>query len=328
MPAAATCTKIEATLTHRSAPHIPVLLEEVLRLLRPAPGMTIVDATLGPGGHAEAFLEAVGPDGRVIGVDRDPETLRLACERLARFGDRFVALHGDHRDLVPRLHAAGIVIVDGVLADLGISSFQLDDAARGFSFTSDGPLDMRMDPTSGDATAADLIASLDERALRAGITTWGEERLSGRIARAIVRERSRHPILTTGELASIVESAAGPAARRFRIHPATRTFQALRIMVNHEIEGIPAFVNGAVSLLRRGGRLGVISFHSLEDRAVKTSMHGLADRCVCPPGLPVCGCGRENIVRHVTTRVVVPSPEEVASNPRSRSAKLRVVERL
>ena len=328
MPAGVTCRKIEATLTDRSAPHVPVLLGEVLRLLRPASGMTIVDATLGPGGHAEAFLEAVGPDGRVIGLDRDPDTLRLARERLARFGDRFLALHGDHRELVPRLHAAGIVIVDGVLADLGISSFQLDDAARGFSFANDGPLDMRMDPTSGDPTAADLVASLDEHALRAGISNWGEERLAGRIARSIVRERSRRPILTTGELASIVEAAAGPAARRFRIHPATRTFQALRIMVNREIEGIPALVNGGVSLLRRGGRLGVISFHSLEDRAVKTSMHGLADRCVCPPGLPICGCGRENIVRHVTTRVVVPSPEEIASNPRSRSAKLRVVERL
>jgi 16S rRNA (cytosine1402-N4)-methyltransferase len=215
-----------------------------------------------------------------------------------------------------------------VLADLGISSYQLDDPSRGFAFSSDGPLDMRMDPSSGDPPAAELVATLDEASLRSLIGTWGEERLAGRIARAIVRERAKGPITTTRELARIVEAAAGPAARRFRIHPATRTFQALRIAVNREIEGIPAFVAGAVSLLRRGGRLGVISFHSLEDRAVKRSMHDLADRCVCPPGLPVCGCGRENIVRIVTSRAVVPSPEEIASNPRARSAKLRVVERL
>jgi 16S rRNA (cytosine1402-N4)-methyltransferase len=305
-----------------------VLLEEVLELLRPAAGMTLVDATLGPGGHAEALLEAVGPEGRVIGIDRDSETIAFARERLARFGDRFLALQGDHRDLVPRLHAAGIVIVDGALADLGISSFQLDDPLRGFSFSTDGPLDMRMDPGSGDPRAADLIATLDEGALRTLIARWGEERIAGRIARAIVRERARHPITTTRALAAVVEGAAGPAARRFKIHPATRTFQALRIAVNREIEGIPALVSGAVSILRRGGRLGVISFHSLEDRAVKTAMHELAHRCVCPPGLPVCGCGRENIVRLVTTRVVVPSDAEIASNPRARSAKLRVVERL
>jgi 16S rRNA (cytosine1402-N4)-methyltransferase len=325
---AASRTPSEATLTHPSAPHRPVLLKEVLELLRPAPGSTIVDATLGPGGHAEAFLARVSPGGLVIGLDRDPAALVFARERLESFGDRFVALQGDYRDLVPRLHAEGIVIVDAVLADLGISSYQLDDPARGFSFSLDGPLDMRMDPSSSDPSAADLVATLDESALRSLIATWGEERLAGRIARAIVRERSRRPIATTGELARIVEDAAGPAARRFRIHPATRTFQALRIAVNGEIEGIPAFVAGAVSLLRRGGRLGVISFHSLEDRAVKKAMHDLSDRCVCPPGLPVCGCGRENIVRNITSRVVVPSPDEIASNPRARSAKLRVVERL
>jgi 16S rRNA (cytosine1402-N4)-methyltransferase len=325
---AAARTPSEATLTQRSAPHRPVLLAETLELLCPAPGSTIVDATLGPGGHAEAFLERTAPDGRVIGLDRDPAALAYARVRLASFGGRFVALQGDYRDLVPRLHAAGVVIVDAVLADLGISSFQLDDPSRGFSFSNDGPLDMRMDPSSGDSTAADLVASLDEPALRTVIGTWGEERMAGRIARALVRERARRPIATTGELARIVEAAAGPAARRFRIHPATRTFQALRIAVNREIDGIPPFVAGAVSVLRRGGRLGVISFHSLEDRAVKKSMHDLADRCICPPGLPICGCGRENIVRHVTTRVVVPSPDEIAANPRARSAKLRVVERL
>ncbi|HEX4824653.1 MAG TPA: 16S rRNA (cytosine(1402)-N(4))-methyltransferase RsmH [Candidatus Polarisedimenticolaceae bacterium] len=308
--------------------HEPVLLEESIELLRVVPGAVVIDATLGPGGHAEALLERVGPEGRVIGIDRDPAALDLAHRRLARFGRRFEAHQGHHRDIAALMQDSGVVIVDAVLADLGISSAQLDDPARGFSFAADGPLDMRLDPASGEPSAADLVARLGEGELRELIATWGEERLAGRIARAIVRAREERPIRTTGELASLVERTAGPAARRFRIHPATRTFQALRIAVNQEVSYLPAFVAGAVSLLRRGGRLAVISFHSLEDRAVKRAMHGLADRCVCPPGLPVCGCGRENIVRIVTSRAVVPGQAEVEANPRARSAKLRVVERL
>jgi 16S rRNA (cytosine1402-N4)-methyltransferase len=318
----------EETLTHADVRHLPVLLQETLDGLHVVSGATVVDATLGPGGHTEALLERIGPAGRVIGIDRDPAAIALARTRLARFGDRFVALHGDHRDVVALLHAEDVVIVDAVLGDLGISSQQLDDPGRGFAFSTDGPLDMRMDPAAGNPSAADLVATLSAHELREILWTWGEERIAGRIARAIVREREKHPIDTTTALASLVLHVAGPAARRFRIHPATRTFQALRIAVNREIEGIPAFVTGAVSLLRRGGRLAVISFHSLEDRAVKTTMHGLAHRCVCPPGLPVCGCGRENIVRPVTSRPVVPGPDECASNPRARSAKLRIVERL
>ena len=325
---AASAMDREAGLTLPDLPHRSVLLEETLEALHPAPGATVIDATLGPGGHAEALLEGVGPAGRVIGIDRDPAALALASGRLARFGDRFLALQGDHRDVVALLHGNDIVVVDAVLADLGISSAQLDDAGRGFAFSIDGPLDMRMDPGSGIPSAADLVATLDAVALRDILWTWGEERIAGRIARAIVREREKHPITTTAQLSSLVEKVAGPAARRFRIHPATRTFQALRIAVNREIEGIPAFVTGAVSILRRGGRLAVISFHSLEDRAVKTTMHGLAHRCICPPALPVCGCGRENIVRLVTSRPIVPGPAECESNPRARSAKLRVVERL
>ncbi len=318
----------DGTLMDAHAPHRPVLLRETLEALQPVAGATIVDATLGPGGHAEALLEGVGPDGRVIGIDRDPDATALARRRLARFGDRFVPLQGDYQNVVALLHGVGVVIVDGVLADLGISSVQLDDPSRGFAFSTDGPLDMRMDPSSGDPSAADLVATLDAGTLREIIATWGEERFAARIARAIVREREKRPITTTRELAVIVENAAGPSARRFRIHPATRTFQALRIAVNHEIEEIPAFVNGAMSLLRRGGRLAVVSFHSLEDRAVKTSVHALAHRCVCPPGLPVCGCGRENIARVLTARPVVPGTPEIESNPRARSAKLRVAERL
>jgi len=327
MPAASVI-ECEETLTQPEVPHRPVLLLESLELLRLQPGATVVDATLGPGGHAEALLESIGPGGRVIGIDRDPAAIAFARRRLARFQEQFIPLLGDHRDLVELLLGVDVVVVDAVLADLGISSLQLDDPLRGFAFSTDGPLDMRMDPDANGVSAADLVATLDESGLRDIIATWGEERLAGRIARALVRERSKRPIATTRELALIVEKAAGPAARRFRIHPATRTFQALRIAVNREIEGIPALVSGAVSLLRRGGRLAVISFHSLEDRAVKTAMHGLAHRCVCPPGLPVCGCGRENIVRIVTSRPVVPGLAENASNPRARSAKLRVVERL
>lgn len=327
MPAARAIDS-EETLTHPDVPHRSVLLFESLAGLRPKAGATVIDATLGPGGHAEALLEAVGPTGRVIGIDQDPAAIAVARTRLARFGNQFVAIHGDHRDLVALLHARDVVVVDAVLADLGISSLQLDDPQRGFSFSADGPLDMRMDPTALGPSAADLVATLDVSRLRDLIATWGEERIAGRIARAIVRERAKHPIVTTTGLSSLVESVAGPAARRFKIHPATRTFQALRIAVNREVEGLPAFITGAVSLLRRGGRLAVIAFHSLEDRAVKTTMHGLAHRCVCPPGLPVCGCGREDIIRLVTTRPASPAPSELASNPRSRSAKLRIVERL
>jgi len=315
-------------MSRGSSPHEPVLLAEAVELLRVSPGATVVDATLGPGGHAAALLDRVGPTGRVIGIDRDPASIAFASERLSDYGKRFLALHGRHEELVTLLHQAGIVVIDAALADLGISSFQLDDPSRGFAFGSDGALDMRMDRSTAGPTAADLVASLDEPSLRSLIATWGEERLAGRIAKAIVRARSRAPISTTRELAQIVEHAAGPAARRFRIHPATRTFQALRIAVNQEIVSLPAFVSGAVSLLRRGSRLAVISFHSLEDRAIKRAMLDLANRCICPPGLPVCGCGRENIVRIVTSRAVVPSADEVARNPRARSAKLRVVERL
>jgi len=318
----------EATLSETDVPHRSVLVEEVLRLLDPAPDALVVDATLGPGGHAEALLRRLGPNGRLIGIDRDPAALALARARLAGFGDRFAALHGDHRDVAMILARAGAPAADAIVADLGISSAQLDDPSRGFSFSADGPLDMRMDPGSGLPSAAELIAALDETQLRDLIATWGEDRNAFRIARAIVRARSSEPILTTGQLRTVVESAAGPAARRFRIHPATRTFQALRIAVNREVEGIRELVTGAVERLRAGGRLAVIAFHSLEDREVKTAMHDLAHRCVCPPGLPVCGCGRTNLVRLITSGAIVPSDDEVAFNPRARSARLRAVEKL
>jgi 16S rRNA (cytosine1402-N4)-methyltransferase len=229
---------------------------------------------------------------------------------------------------MPQLLATlGIEHVDRVLLDLGLSSLQLDDAERGFSFRLDGPLDMRMDRSAG-RTAADLVAALDEEDLRQILWRFGEERRARAIARAIVRERERRPIVSTRQLAELVENILGPAARRFRIHPATRTFQALRIAVNEEIQGLRALIEKAVELLHPDGRLCVIAFHSLEDRAVKHTLRSLADRCSCPAGLPVCGCGRTDLVRILTSRPVRPSDAEVERNPRARSAKLRAAERI
>lgn len=309
------------------APHAPVLVRESLDLLAPLPGSIAVDLTLGAGGHAEALLETIGPEGRLVGIDRDPAALAFATRRLERFGDRFVAVRGDYRDLTSLLAGLGVYAVDTILADLGVSSLQLDDPGRGFSFRLDGPLDMRMDPTSGPS-AAELIATLPEDELRGILKTYGEEKLAGPIARAVVRERAKRPLLRTRDLSAVVERVAGRRPHRYRIHPATRTFQALRIAVNREIEGLEQLVTDAVSILRRGGRLAMISFHSLEDRAVKTALRAMAERCICPPGLPVCGCGREDLLRILTPRPVVPEPEEVQRNPRSRSARLRAAERL
>lgn len=312
----------------RPTPHVSVLLREVLETLQPAAGGVYIDATLGPGGHAEALLDAADPSGRVLGIDRDPSAISAAKARLARFGGRFSAIHGDHRDVVALARSAGVFTADGVIADLGVSSLQLDDPTRGLSFRADGPLDMRLDPTADIPTAADLIRDLSERELGRIFRDYGEERLFAKIARAIARRRDREPIGGTRDLAEIIERASGPAGRHARIHPATRCFQALRIAVNGEIEGLEAFISDAVSLLRRGGRLCVISFHSLEDRVVKLTMRGLAERCICPPRLPVCGCGRENLVRILTPTAVRPTRDEIETNPRARSAKLRAVERI
>jgi 16S rRNA (cytosine1402-N4)-methyltransferase len=307
--------------------HEPVLVSETLERLAPAPGWTVVDATVGLGGHAEALLERVGVEGRVIGIDRDPDALERARRRVARFGDRFVPLHGDHRELDSLLDAVGLGQVDAVLFDLGVSSLQLDTPERGFSFRFDGPLDMRMDPGSGP-TAADLLATWDEDRLRQVLRRYGEERQAGPIARALVRRRLARPIERTLDLAEVVERAAGPGARRFRIHPATRTFQALRIAVNHELDALGSAIEQGVARLRGGGRLAVISFHSLEDRIVKHTLRELVQRCVCPPGLPVCGCGRSPVLRLIGAKPVTPDSREVSRNPRARSARLRAAEKI
>jgi len=284
-----------------------VLLEEALRFLQPEHGGVFVDCTLGLGGHTRALLERGAA--RVIGIDRDADALRLATERLQGFGDRLVPVHSDYRQIGEVLDAHGNPMVDGVLADLGVSSLQLDADGRGFSFRRDEPLDMRMD-RSGGATAADLVNRSAEQEIADAIFQFGEERYSRRIARAIVAAR---PLTTTGQLASIVRRSV-PTRGWQRIDPATRTFQAVRIWVNGELEGLERFVRDAASRLREGGRLVVITFHSLEDRIVKHTMRGLAQ---ADSGLQV-----------LTKKPLVASDAERERNPRSRSAKLRALARM
>jgi 16S rRNA (cytosine1402-N4)-methyltransferase len=288
--------------------HEPVLVTEVLEHLEPSRGGWFVDCTVGLGGHAAAVLDAGG--GRLVGIDRDPAALQHARERLSRFGDRVVLVHADYRTLPEVLAAQGIDTVDGVLADLGVSSMQLDAPGRGFSFRRDEPLDMRMDTSSG-ATAAELLASADERTLADVLYELGEERHARRVARAIVEARGTAPVETTGRLAEIVRRAI-PRKGYSRIDPATRTFQGLRIWVNRELEGLDAFLGRAVDRLRPGGRLVAISFHSLEDRVVKHTLRSLQV---------------EKRVAIRTKRPVVPTESEIDRNPRARSAKLRAAER-
>lgn len=306
--------------------HIPVMVGEVLEALSVERGGLFVDATLGLGGHTEAILRS-GPETRVIGLDRDAEALEMARARLEGFGGRFTGVHSDYRRLGEVLDSLGAGPVDGVLADLGVSSLQFDDPGRGFSFrSSDAPLDMRMDRSEGP-TAADLLNGLAERELADLIWRYGEEPAARRIARRIVEARRRKRLETTGELAELVLRAA-QVKGRWRIHPATRTFQALRIAVNRELEGLDGFIDEAVTRLAPGGRLVVITFHSLEDRIVKQALRYQSGHCVCPPTQPVCACGAIRRIEILTRKVVVPGDDEVEANPRARSAKLRAGVRL
>jgi 16S rRNA (cytosine1402-N4)-methyltransferase len=284
-----------------------VLVTEALSLMAPRPDGIYVDCTVGLGGHAAALLHAGA--GRVIGLDRDQAALAQTRARLADAGDRLELVHADYRELPRVLQERGVAGIDGAIADLGVSSLQLDDAARGFSFKHDGPLDMRMDQSAGP-TAAELLSTADEATLADVIFQFGEERHARRIARAIVRAREREPMTGTAQLASIVRQAAGGRGWQ-RIDPATRTFQAVRIWVNHELEGLEVFLEAAVAALHRGGRLVVIAFHSLEDRVVKHTFRRL------PPA-----------VRILTKKPVAPSDAEAERNPRSRSAHLRAVEKV
>lgn len=305
--------------------HVPVLKEEILDLLAVRGGGRYIDGTLGLGGHTEAILERSAPDGQVMGIDRDPAALRAAAERLVRFQPRLVLVHGNYADVVDLAEASGFSDVDGVLLDLGVSSMQLDEPDRGFSFQHDGPLDMRMDPTGG-MTAADIVNGWSEAALADVIFRYGEESASRRIAAALIRERAREPITTTGRLAEIVAAVKG--GRRGRIHPATQTFQALRMAVNDELAGVERGVEGALRILRPGGRLAVITFHSLEDREVKQRFRAHRAREESLPQGGVRAVGESPRVRWLHGKAITAGEAEVRENPRSRSAKLRVVERI
>lgn len=304
--------------------HVPVLRNQVVEWLRPcAPGL-LVDATIGAGGHAAALLE-VEPGFRLLGIDRDPEAVAAARRRLAPFEARIHLARRVFDELPDILSEFDLPRPSAILADLGCSSLQLDDRQRGFSFQHDGPLDMRM---GGEGlTAADLVNGASEEELVTTLREFGEERRARAVARAIVKERRRSPILTTRHLSSVVERVVGWAPDR-RIHPATRTFQAIRIAVNDELGQLDRFLEPAARSLQLGGRLAVISFHSLEDRRVKHTMRRLEGRCVCPPELPECRCRPETVLRVLTRRVVQPTEDEMVANPRSRSARLRVAERL
>jgi len=310
-----------APLGGMGAPHRPVLLEETLQFLAPERGGLFVDGTVGLGGHSEAILKS-SSDTRVLGMDLDPTALAYARQRLAPFGERFRVFQANFRAIADSLRQANERDPSGILVDLGVSSIQFDSPERGFSFRFDGPLDMRMDPAKGP-TAADLLQQLPESEIARIIFEYGEERHSRRIARRIVERREQgYPITTTRELADLVRLAAG-GHKRNQIHPATRTFQALRIAVNGELEGLGEFVDTAVDLLIPGGRFVGISFHSLEDRILKNELRRLSGHCQCPPRLPVCACGARKVIEVLTRRPVAPSAREVDENPRARSAKLR-----
>jgi len=316
-----------ASLGGIDAPHRPVLLRETIALLAPERGGLFVDCTVGLGGHSQAILECSN-DTRVIGIDRDPEALAGALQRLAKYGPRFRAVHADFKDLKRVLAEFAESEPAGILSDLGVSSIQFDSPTRGFSFRFDAPLDMRMDPESGEETAADLLLQLSEEELARIIFEYGEERNSRRIAKWIVEHREQgEPITTTKELADLVARAAGKK-KRGQIHPATRTFQALRIAVNQELEGLDQFLDTSVDLLQPDGRFVVISFHSLEDRIMKQELRRLSGYCRCDSRIDVCTCGARRAVELLTKRPVTPAEIEIEMNPRSRSAKLRACRKL
>jgi len=308
--------------------HIPVMLEEAMEALQVRPGGRYCDATVGGAGHARELLERSAPDGRLLALDRDPSALRHAGEALAGYGDRVTLRQANLGDAAEVARREELAPLDGFLLDLGVSSHQLDTPERGFSLSADGPLDMRMDPGAG-RPAAELIAELDEPGLARVLRELGEEPppAARRIARAIKRAEAQGALRGTADLRRVVEEAVGGRGPRSgKIHPATRTFMALRLAVNDELGSLQRFLESFDEALRPGGRVAVIAFHSLEDRAVKERFVRLARPCVCPPGLPVCGCGLRPRLRLLTSRPLRPGEAELAVNPRSRSARLRVAE--
>ncbi len=306
--------------------HVPVMLEACLQALALRPEGVYVDATLGGAGHAEAIARTL-TTGTLLGIDRDADALVRAKLRLAPYGERVRLAHSDFRDLAGCMDEAGLAFADGILFDLGISSFQVDEADRGFSYMQDAPLDMRMDRSQG-MTAAELINTADEDTLRHILYTYGEERYAPRIAAAVVRARQKAPVETTGQLARLIADAMPAAARREKQHPAKRSFQGLRVFINDELNAVEFALRAAISRLAPGGRVAVLSFHSLEDRIVKQIFAEAAHPCVCPPDFPVCVCGRTPQVRVIGPKPALPDEREVSENPRARSAKLRTAQKL
>jgi len=302
--------------------HVPALLDEVIAGLQPRRGGYFIDCTVGLGGHATAILERISPTGRLLGIDADPEAIKVSQDKLSDYGEAVTLVNDNFANLEAICERYHFHPVDGILFDLGVSSLQLDTAERGFSFHLDAPLNMRFDPGQG-LTASDIVNSFSEQELAKLIERYGEERHSRRIARHIVQNR---PIATTVELARLVEQVLG--GKRTKIHPATRTFMALRIAVNSELQNLEQALNQTPNLLRPGGRLTVISYHSLEDRIVKQFMRYAASSCICPPGTVICRCGHVPTLKLISRKVIKPTSLEIESNPRSRSAKLRIAERL
>lgn len=307
--------------------HKPVLLDECIQGLNIDKDGVYVDGTLGRAGHSSEIVKRLGENGRLIGIDRDIQAIQAAEIRLAEYMDRVSLVHSNFREIPSVLDGLNIPLVDGILLDLGVSSPQLDEAERGFSYMEDAPLDMRMDQTSG-AIAADLVNTAAEEELARILFEYGEERYSRKIAGAIVKRREKKAIETTLELVDIIKSAMPGAALREKQHPAKRSFQALRIAVNDELGALSQVLETAVDRLKPGGRIAIITFHSLEDRIVKKSFQHLANPCTCPPELPMCVCGKTPVVELVHRKPIVPTREELEYNPRARSAKLRVAVKL
>lgn len=307
--------------------HRPVLLEECIQGLAIRPDGIYIDGTLGRGGHSEEIAKRLGPTGRLLCIDRDRQALEAGQIRLAPWGDRVTFLHGNFGDLAALLDSAGVEQADGMLFDLGVSSPQLDDPERGFSYMHDAPLDMRMN-REDTLTAWTVVNQWPRQELRRVLAQYGEERHAGAIAAAIERARQQAPIETTGQLVEVIRAAMPAAALREKQHPAKRSFQGIRIAVNDELTAISRMLQAAIPRLAPGGRLAVISFHSLEDRIVKSELAAAAKGCDCPPSFPVCVCGKTPLVKLVSRKPILPGPQELEENPRARSAKLRLAEKL
>ena len=306
--------------------HVSVLLHETVDGLNVKPDGIYVDATLGGGGHAYEVCTKLGEQGRLIGIDQDADAIKAAGKRLEGFGEKVTIIRSNYCDMKPRLHEIGIDKVDGITVDLGVSSYQLDEASRGFTYREDVPLDMRMDQRN-TKTAADIVNEYSEMELYRMIRDYGEDRFAKNIAKHIVRARAKKPIETTGELCEIIKAAIPAKMRAGTGHPAKQTFQALRIELNHELDVLTQSIDGMIDRLAPGGRLCIITFHSLEDRIVKTRFRTNENPCICPPGFPVCVCGRISKGKVITRKPILPSEQEMEENSRSKSAKLRVFEK-